>query len=109
MRVERKGCAMQIGTSVEGSVATITLTGKLTVQTSPDLSAAVDQLPAGVCDIEIDLTAVDYIASAGLRVLVATDKLAVKRGGRMRLMNPCEEVMEVLVMTGLSEVFAIER
>ena len=100
---------MQIGTSVEGSVATITLAGKLTVQTSPDLSAAVDQLPADVCDIDIDLAKVDYVASAGLRVLVSTDKLAVKRGGRMRLMNPCEEVMEVLVMTGLSEVFAIER
>ena len=100
---------MRIETNIVGNTASLVLEGKLTVQTSPDLSAAVDQLPADVCDIDVDLAKVDYIASAGLRVLVATDKLAVKRGGRMRLMNPCEEVMEVLVMTGLSEVFAIER
>lgn len=100
---------MRIETNIVGNTASLVLEGKLTVQTSPDLSAAVDQLPADVCDIDVDLAKVDYVASAGLRVLVATDKLAVKRGGRMRLMNPCEEVMEVLVMTGLSEVFAIER
>ena len=100
---------MEIKTNVDGSKATIGLSGKLTVQTSPDLSVAVDRLPADVVDFDIDLAEVDYIASAGLRVLVATDKLAVKRGGRMRLLHPCDEVVEVFEMTGLSEVFVIER
>ena len=100
---------MEIKTNVEGTAASIVMEGKLTVQTSPELSEAVDQLPVDVCDIDIDLAGVDYIASAGLRVLVACDKLAVKRGGRMRLLSPCDEVMDVLEMTGLSEVFAIER
>ncbi|MBQ3301539.1 MAG: STAS domain-containing protein [Eggerthellaceae bacterium] len=100
---------MDIKTSVDGSKAVLELAGKLTVQTSPELSAAVDQLPADVSDIDIDLANVDYIASAGLRVLVATEKLAVKRGGRMCLVHPVDEVVEVLEMTGLSEVFAIER
>ena len=100
---------MEIKTSIEGSKASIELEGKLTVNTSPDLDAAVDQLPSGVCDVVIDLTNVDYIASAGLRVLVATEKLAVKRGGTMRLLNPIDDVMEVFDMTGLSDVFTIER
>ena len=100
---------MQITSNVEDTKATLTVEGKLTVQTSPDLSAAVEQLPDGVCDIIIDMSDVDYVASAGLRVLVATDKLAVKRGGGMRLVNPRDEVMEVFEMTGLSEVFTIEQ
>lgn len=100
---------MQIKTNIDGSTATIQLAGKLTVQTSPELSAAVEGLPSTVCDIDMELAAVDCIASAGLRVLVAADKLAVKRGGRMRLVHPTDEVNEVFVMTGLSDVFAIER
>ena len=85
------------------------LIGKLTVQTSPDLSAAIEALPADTADLDIDLANVDYVASAGLRVLVSADKLAAKRGGQMRLLSPCDEVMEVLEMTGLAEVFVIER
>lgn len=99
---------MDIKTNVDGSKAILKLAGKLTVNSSPDLSSAVDQLPANVCDLDLDLTNVDYIASAGLRVLVATDKLAVKRGGTMRLLHPVEDVMEVFEMTGLSDVFTIE-
>lgn len=100
---------MELRENVDGNMARITLSGKLTVQTSPELSKAVDKLPADACDIDIDLADVDYVASAGLRVLVACDKLAVKRGGRMRLLHPRDDVMEVLEMTGLSEVFAIAR
>lgn len=100
---------MNINTSIDGTKAVIEPIGKLTVQTSPDLSAAVEQLPADVCDIDVDLTNVDYVASAGLRVLVAAEKLTVKRGGTMRLLHPCDSVMEVFEMTGLSEVFDIER
>ncbi len=100
---------MNIQTSIDGDKAIIEPIGKLTVQTSPDLSAAVEKLPVNICDIDVDLTNVDYVASAGLRVLVATEKLTVKRGGTMRLLHPCESVMEVFEMTGLSEVFAIER
>lgn len=100
---------MEVKTSIVESRALIEPAGKLTVQTSPDLSAAVDRLPSDVCDIDIDLAAVDYVASAGLRVLVAADKLAVKRGGTLRLLHPGDEVMEVLDMTGLSEVLTIER
>lgn len=100
---------MDIKTSIEGYRALIELAGMITVSTSPDLSAAVDALPRDVRDIDINLSAVTYVASAGLRVLVTTDKLAVKHGGLMRLMHPNDTVWEVLEMTGLSEVFAIER
>ena len=100
---------MEITTSVDGNKTLFKLEGKLTVQTSPELTAAVDDLPEEVCDIVIDLSDVIYVASAGLRALVGTNKLALKRGGHMTLLKPREEVWEVFEMTGLSEVFDIER
>lgn len=100
---------MDIKTTIEGTEATLAVSGKLTVQTSPDLSAAIDALSPEVTELVIDLADVDYVASAGLRVLVAADKLAVSRGGNMKLLHPCESVMEVFDMTGLCDIFTIEQ
>ena len=105
----REGKKMEINATVSESKALLELEGKLTVQTSPELNAAIGRVPFSVCDFDIDIAKVDYIASAGLRVLVAIDKTAVKRGGRMRLIHPQDAVWEVFEMTGLSEVFTIER
>ena len=100
---------MEIKTTVDGTKACLEVEGKLTVNTSPELSEAVEQLPEDIETLDLDLTNVDYIASAGLRVLVATEKLFMKRGGSMRLLHPIDDVMEVFDMTGLSDVFTIER
>ncbi|MBQ9021019.1 MAG: STAS domain-containing protein [Eggerthellaceae bacterium] len=100
---------LNLDIKTEGTKATIAAEGKLTVQTSPDLEAAINELGEQICDIDIDLKEVDYIASAGLRVLVATDKLVLSRGGTMRLLYPNDDVNEVFDMTGLSDVFTIER
>lgn len=100
---------MDIQTTVEDNKATLALSGKLTVQTSPELSASIEGLPEEITDIDIDCTDVDYVASAGLRVLVATDKLTSKRGGTMRILHPQADVVEVLEMTGLDAVFTIEK
>lgn len=99
---------MEITTTQEGSTATIALDGKLSVATSPDLDAAIAGLPESVTSFVIDLAKLDYISSAGLRVLVSTEKLAARRGGSLVLQHPNEEVGEVFEMTGLSEVFTIE-
>ena len=99
---------MEIKTETDGVRAVFEVEGKLTVQTSPDLEAAIGKMPSSVCDFDIDLSGVSYVSSAGLRVFVAADKLATSRGGLMRLIAPNDEIMDVLEMTGLSEVFTIE-
>ncbi len=99
---------MDITTALDGTTATIALSGKLSVATSPDLEATVNDLPAETSTFVIDLTNLDYISSAGLRVLVSTEKLSAQRGGSMRLLHPNDEVSEVFDMTGLSDVFTIE-
>lgn len=107
--VETKGKTVDITTNVDENKASLKLSGKLTVQTSPDLSDAIAELPASTNEIDIDMTDVAYVSSAGLRVLVATSKLATSRGGVMRILHPTDDVFDVLEMTGLSEVFTIER
>ena len=99
---------MEITTNVDGTTATLALEGKLSVATSPDLEAAINDLPESITSFVIDLEKLDYISSAGLRVLVSTEKLASRRAGSMRLLHPNDEVTEVFDMTGLSDVFTIE-
>lgn len=100
---------MDITTELDGTKATITVSGKLTVTTSPMLEDAVQQLAENAVDFVIDLTDLDYISSAGLRVLVGTQKLAAQNGGSMRLLHPTDSVVEIFEMTGLSEILDIER
>lgn len=98
---------MDITTATEGTTSTVKVAGKITVQTAPQLKTAVTAVPDDVCDIDIDVTDVTYISSAGLRVLVLAAKMAMGRGGTMRLLHPSEDVMEVLSMTGLSSVLTV--
>ena len=98
---------MDIEVRQDGTRAVLALTGKLSVATSPDLEAAIAGLPEETSEFEMDLRGLEYISSAGLRVLVATEKTAAKRGGLMVLLHPSEEVAEVFDMTGLADVFDI--
>jgi anti-sigma B factor antagonist len=100
---------MDINATVEETKATFAVEGKLTVQTAPELEAAIGKLASSVCNIDIDLTEVGYVSSAGLRVFVACSRLAASRGGEMRLLHPCDDVYEVFDMTGLAEVLTVVR
>jgi len=99
---------MKLDVTTNGTAANIVISGKLSVATSPDLEEAVQGLPAQTKDITMDLTDLEYISSAGLRVLVSTQKLVTSRGGNLVLQHPCDEVSEVFEMTGLSDVFTLE-
>ena len=100
---------MEINTTIDGTSATVAVTGNLTVATAPNLEAAFAGLPGDVTDVTLNLSELDYVASAGLRVVVAQDKKMRQDGGSMRIANPNEEVMEVLDVTGLVDILEIVR
>ena len=100
---------MDIKTKVVEDKATIEVEGKLTVQSAPDLEGAIGALPPNLMHVDIDLEGLDYLSSAGLRVLVSAQKMLSQRGGTLRLLSPNDDVSDVFDMTGLSEVFTIER
>ena len=101
--------ATTISQAVDGTKITYTVEGKLTVQSAADFEEVLRQTPSGMCDIDVNLEAVGYISSAGLRVLVGANRQAMRRGGVLRLIKPTDDVMTVFDMTGLSEVLSIVR
>ena len=85
----------------------IKLVGRLDTTTAPDLDKTINQDIADVKDLVIDIKGLQYISSAGLRVLLGAQK-KMQKIGSMKVTNVCEEIMEVFEMTGFSDILTIE-
>ena len=97
---------MNIQKTLSGAALTVALEGRLDTTTVPkleELRGSVD----GVSRLVFDLAKLEYISSAGLRVLLAMQKL-MNRQGAMLLRNVNEAVMEVFEVTGFSDILRIE-
>lgn len=91
----------------KGQELTISIEGRLDTVTAPSLDKAIEENLSGVTSLVLDLNKLDYISSAGLRVLLSAQKKMQKLGA-MKLTGVCEEVMEVLEMTGFADILVIE-
>ena len=85
----------------------VKLEGPLDVRTSPDLERALFPALEGITDVEIDLEGVNYISSAGLRVLLSAQKV-MTRQGEMKIVHVNETILEIFEVTGFSEILTIE-
>lgn len=97
---------MEIIVNKNGTELTVCPVGKLDTATSPQLQAAIDENISGVTDLTFDLKKLAYLSSAGLRVLMSAQKTMNKQGN-MRLSNVNEDIMDIMDMTGLTDVFTI--
>lgn len=86
---------------------TIEIVGRLDTITAPVLEKTIDENIATVQMLILDLKGLEYISSAGLRVLLAAQKKMQKKGS-MVLTGVCEEVMEIFEMTGFADILTIE-
>jgi anti-anti-sigma factor len=99
---------MDIATRTQNDVTIVALQGSLDSKTSPQAQQALDGMLAdGGRKLLIDFTALDYISSAGLRVLLATAKRLSGAGGALRLFGLNETVREVFDISGFSTIFAV--
>ena len=96
---------MHIEKKLDGSVLTLAVSGSLDTNTSPELEAEVKT--DGVKELIFDFAGLEYISSAGLRVLLGAKKTMMPCGGRVRVLNPNTIVKDVFDTTGLSEIFEI--
>ena len=87
---------------------TIEVVGRLDTITAPVLEKTVTDNIGNVDSLILDLKGLEYISSAGLRVILGAQK-RMQRVGSMKLTNVCEDVMEVLEMTGFADILTIER
>ena len=97
---------MKIDIEKENKTITIILNGKLDTNTSPLLETKFSELE-DYDKIIVDLKAVDYISSAGLRVLLSMQKEMNKKG-EMTIKNVCSNVMDIFEVTGFSEILNID-
>ena len=91
----------------DGKNLTVALTGRLDTVTAPELES---ELAAALDDVEnlvIDMTDLEYISSAGLRVLLTAQK-TMNQKGSMKLINVNETVMEIFDVTGFVDILTIE-
>lgn len=98
---------MKITTSQNGTALTVALEGRLDTTTSPELEAKLSESLSGITDLTIDLGSLEYISSAGLRVLLATHKKMMAKG-KMTVVNVNDTVSEIFSITGFSGILNIE-
>ena len=98
---------MTITKNLNGTALEIALEGRLDTMTSPELEAELKQSLDGAESLVLDLSKLDYISSAGLRVLLSAHKTMSAKGG-MKVTHVNEIVQEVLEVTGFSDILTIE-
>ncbi len=98
---------MTIEKTQNGTELTINLTGRLDTTTAPQLEAELKQSISGVEKLVFDFAALEYLSSAGLRVLLAAQKVMNKQG-EMSIRNVNETIAEIFEVTGFSDVLTIE-
>ena len=98
---------MNIIKNQEGEKLTVALEGRLDTTTSPQLEADLRASVNGITELVFDLDALDYISSAGLRVLLAAQKV-MNRQGEMKITNVKPEIMEIFDVTGFVDILNIE-
>ncbi|MBQ3551547.1 MAG: STAS domain-containing protein [Clostridia bacterium] len=98
---------MIINKSVTNETLTLFVEGRLDTTTAPELEAALSASLSGINALVIDLAKLEYISSAGLRVILKAQKL-MNMLGTMKLINVNESIMEVFEITGFVDILTIE-
>lgn len=99
---------MNINVEKNNNMLVIGLEGRLDTNTAPDLEKVFTTSIEGVEELELDFNKVEYISSAGLRVLLAAQK-KMNTQGSMKLKGVNESVMEVFELTGFIDILTIEQ
>ena len=98
---------MKIEKTQEGTKLTIALEGRLDTMTAPELDQELKVGLDGITNLEIDMAKLEYVSSAGLRVLLSAQKVMNKQGD-MIVKNASEQIMEVFEVTGFTDILTIQ-
>ena len=85
----------------------IEIVGRLDTTTAPALDKTINEDIGDTKNLVLDVKGMEYISSAGLRVLLGAQK-KMKKIGSMKVINVCEAVMDVFEMTGFADILVIE-
>lgn len=100
---------MTVEKQKEGNKLIVSVIGRLDTNTSPELEADVNSDLEGITELYFDFQELDYISSAGLRVVLMFHKYMNNLKGKLVICSPKAEVMEVFDMTGFSTFLNIRE
>ena len=98
---------MTIEKVLDGENAKIIVAGRLDTQTAPDLEKEIDEVISNIKELTFDMNGLDYISSAGLRVILKAQKI-MNTKGTMKLVGVNDSIMEVFDITGFLDILTIE-
>ena len=98
---------LNINKNIENEKAIFSLSGRLDTTTAPDLEKELKESLGGVSELVLDFAGLEYISSAGLRVLLSAQK-TMNRQGKMIVKNVNETIMEIFEVTGFSDILTVE-
>ena len=98
---------MTIEKKINAESVTLTVSGRLDTQTAPELEKELDTVLPGIKDLTFDMTGLEYVSSAGLRVILKAQK-AMNLQGSMKLTGVNDNIMEVFDITGFLDILTIE-
>lgn len=98
---------MQITKTQTDASLTVALEGRLDTTTAPQLEAELKRSLNGIAALTLDLKALEYLSSAGLRVILSAQKVMNKQGG-MVVKNANDTIMEIFEVTGFSDILNLE-
>ena len=98
---------LNIEKKTDGNALTVALTGRLDTVTAPDLEKELRASMDDVTEFTLDFAKLEYISSAGLRVLLSAQKIMCKKGG-MKIVHVNDTIMEIFEVTGFSDILTIE-
>lgn len=98
---------MKITEKSNGTQLCVSLEGRLDTTTAPELEKVLSGSLEGVTELTFDMGALDYLSSAGLRILLGAQKQMNKQGS-MKVVKVNETIMEIFEVTGFSDILTIE-
>ena len=98
---------LNITKKIENASAVFTLEGRLDTVTAPELEAELKETLDGLRELTLDFEKLEYISSAGLRVLLSAQKVMAKQGV-MKVVHVNETIMEIFEVTGFIDILTIE-
>ena len=99
---------MQIESNRTQGCLSLKLSGRLETSTAPELQAVVEKEFEGTDELRLDMEGIEYVSSAGLRVLLAASKEMKTKGGNMIVSHVNDDVMEVFEITGFKEILNLQ-
>ena len=98
---------MNIEKRLNGEAATLVVIGRLDTQTAPELEKELDSVVSGLKELTFDMSGLEYVSSAGLRVILKAQKIMNSQGS-MKLTGVDDSIMEVFDITGFLDILTIE-